>query len=100
MTTSNPWYDYRLRLIWLVGIGAGGFLLLGLIVFGLALVDMTLAETTARVLGFSWVFAFAVASVRATRFPCPRCGKRFFVGQWHNPLASKCMHCGLPKYQS
>ena len=100
-TTLNPWHDYRLRLIWLAGIGAGGFLLIGLIVFGLALVGMTLPETTARALGFGWVFAFAVASIRAARFPCPRCRKTFFAGQWHhNPLANQCAHCGLRKYQS
>jgi hypothetical protein len=98
---SKSWDDYRLRLLWLAGVGAGGFLLIGLIVFGLALAGMTLSETTANALGFAWLAAFAFGALRFSRFPCPRCRQPFFRARWHgNPLATKCMHCGLPKYQS
>ena len=34
-----------------------------------------------------------------SNWKCPRCGKAYFW-KWtgHNPFASKCVHCGLPKY--
>src|SRR5947208_2186536 len=47
----------------------------------------------------AWMLAFAVTSVRLSTFPCPRCGKWFFAAWYfHNPLARRCVHCGLPKW--
>jgi predicted RNA-binding Zn-ribbon protein involved in translation (DUF1610 family) len=44
-----------------------------------------------------WMAAFAVAGFRVSHFPCPRCGNAFFAKWWfNNPLARKCVHCGLP----
>src|SRR5690242_2009372 len=54
-------------------------------------------------LSLLWFVAFVMMYVRLRRWPCPRCGKRFFShcerrGIW---LSSKrCWHCDLPKYSS
>jgi hypothetical protein len=47
-------------------------------------------------LGVSWFLSCAVASVRLSRFRCPRCGRAFTVrGFSGNPSTDKCLHCGL-----
>jgi hypothetical protein len=44
-----------------------------------------------------------LASVRFSRFRCPRCGNRFDAvtsfGFGHNTFAKKCRNCGLRKWQ-
>jgi predicted RNA-binding Zn-ribbon protein involved in translation (DUF1610 family) len=41
-----------------------------------------------------WV-GVLVTSLSLTRFPCPRCGKRFILAWWCSWLTYRCMHCGL-----
>jgi len=47
----------------------------------------------------AWMLAFLITRLRITSFLCPRCGKFFFSILWYrHPFASKCVHCGLPKW--
>ena len=47
----------------------------------------------------AWFLFLAVAVVGAGCFACPRCRRRFFQAwRWGNPFASRCLHCGLPKW--
>ena len=59
------------------------------------------------VVALAWMTAFAVVGYRKWNFQCPRCGELFFHKfndrPWrmvwrHNPLARRCMHCGLQKW--
>jgi hypothetical protein len=44
----------------------------------------------------AWAAAFAGAGFHRATFPCPHCGKWFFIWVgFHNPFSRKCMHCGL-----
>jgi hypothetical protein len=53
-----------------------------------------------------WVavlFMFFRAASEYSYWSCPRCGKPFHyvakgLGNWNNPFAGKCVHCGLPKW--
>jgi len=57
------------------------------------------SETPVYFIAGAWMIAFAVAGSRVSMFPCPRCGKWFFATWYfHNPLARRCVHCGLPKW--
>lgn len=62
---------------------------------------------TLFVVALAWMIAFAVVGYRKWNFRCPRCSELFFRSfddrlwrrVWrHNPLARRCMHCGLPKW--
>jgi hypothetical protein len=51
---------------------------------------------------FAWfavavVLALAVTAQYAFYSTCPRCGQQFASrpGEYHNPLAQRCLHCGL-----
>lgn len=51
-------------------------------------------------------FALLVfGGLRFLRFPCPKCGKHFFMKWWylswnHVLWTRRCVHCGLPKYSN
>lgn len=46
-----------------------------------------------------WFAFVAVTSVGSGFFRCPRCRKLFFCSvYWSNPVASRCLHCGLAKW--
>ena len=48
----------------------------------------------------AWFIALWVSGQRALSFKCPRCEHRFFVRRgFRNGLASKCLNCGLPKWE-
>lgn len=57
------------------------------------------------VFGVLWIAAFFAAVSLKGSFRCPRCGNPFFsrphaLGRFNNPFTRKCLHCGLPKWQS
>lgn len=65
------------------------------------------SEVPVMVVGFLWMLAFAWSSLRASFFPCPRCGKYFRgwnVGLGRHCYATlvgrKCAHCGLRLYEN
>src|SRR6476469_6301279 len=97
MSTPNPWDDYRKRrnLAWFAFLGYVP------VCFTVAVLSMRLFATftPAFVVAIGWMVFFLVAGNVVLRFPCPRCGKPFFAKWWyHNSLARRCVHCGLPKY--
>jgi hypothetical protein len=48
---------------------------------------------------FPWVGFGIVTLIVASTMACPRCGNTFFFSWWwSNPLARRCLHCGLPKW--
>ena len=57
----------------------------------------------AEILNLLWTVAFVVLYLRLRRWPCPRCGKRFYShcerrGLWL--LTNRCWHCNLGKFSS
>jgi hypothetical protein len=48
---------------------------------------------------FPWFGFVVVTLIVPTTVTCPRCGNTFFfTWWWSNPLARRCVHCGLPKW--
>ena len=49
-----------------------------------------------------WMAAWLTCTAVAHYWPCPHCGKRFFItpSGWRMPIlfTSRCPHCGLAKY--
>lgn len=89
----SAWDDYSNRRRWFFGVWLGGFLLLGLL--------MQLVGGAVFPLAILWVLAFLVAAWRLSAFRCPRCGRFFFLTWLYgNLLAQRCLHCGLPKWNT
>ena len=75
----------------------GGFLAIALLV-GL-LSKLSPDDVVFYILGLTWMIAFIVVAIRLQFFKCPRCHHKFFGSAgYSNPLARKCLHCGLPKW--
>jgi hypothetical protein len=93
----KSWQEYRRRrnlfLFFLIGY---------LPVFGIVSVvteKVYDCSTPGFVTALIWLVFIAVSGVRVEIFRCPECGKCFFAKWWyHNILARRCVHCGLPKY--
>ena len=71
----------------------------------LALVLSVHFPAMTMVFGIFWMGGFFAAGVPSGNFCCPRCGKKFFsrpdaTGNRYNRFTSKCLNCGLPKWQS
>src|SRR5437867_2231180 len=93
------WRDYRRRRRWFFGTWLGGFV----IVASLAAIFDRLSLRTAGfwILGPAWMICFLVGALRLQLFRCPRCHRPFFNAYWYgNPLARRCVHCGLPKWSA
>src|SRR2546428_14131174 len=91
------WQDYRRRRRWFFGIWLGGFLVVALVARLLS--KLSLGDLDFAVLGPAWMTAFVVVAIRLQFFRCPRCHRKFFGALlYSNPLAKKCVHCGLPKW--
>ncbi len=94
---APAWQDYRRRRRWFLGIWFGGFLVVALLASLLS--KLSLDDLAFYVLGPVWMVGFVIAALRLSLFRCPRCHHRFFCTWWlGNPLAQKCLHCGLPKW--
>jgi hypothetical protein len=103
---AEKWRDYRRRKWFVYASGAGGFALLVLLMFVSSRFAPCRTPATGNaclvvpwVFGIAWLVTFAVATMRAGSWRCPRCGNLFFSrGLGSNPLARRCMHCALPKW--
>jgi hypothetical protein len=71
------------------------------ITFAFALLTPKLfhAEKPVLVFVILWMMFFAIAGVRYSIFPCPRCGKSFF-STWLYHFTRRCVHCKLPLYSA
>jgi hypothetical protein len=76
----------------------GGFLIA--CVLGISLTALLHAEVPFAVIGGVWILSFLATSLRLSFFKCPRCNEWFSsTCLSRNPFASRCVHCGLPKWQ-
>ncbi|ABS63771.1 hypothetical protein Plav_2157 [Parvibaculum lavamentivorans DS-1] len=96
------WADMRRRRLILLAVFAGylpGVVLLSLIATAvLNAFGAALGENLFFVIGISWMGAFLAVGIWYSWFRCPRCNNQFFMTWWcGNPLARKCLHCGLPR---
>jgi hypothetical protein len=97
MSDADEWTDYRRRrnIFWLVFVTY----VPGVFALGLPLQWLVGSELPIYVVAATWLIAFIVTANRMGAWKCPRCGKAFFRTFWgQNPLARKCVHCRLPKW--
>jgi hypothetical protein len=107
MTTSTPyaaaWRESRRRLWRFLLGGIGGFFLIPVVMALLATLLGTPLPDSVRErlfvgLGLIWFVGCPVLAFRYMRFPCPRCGRTFYMRPFYgNAFARRCLHCGLPK---
>ena len=97
---EQNWNEYR-RLrntFFLVFLGGVPVFLL------VSFVSEKLLHTTApaSVLAVVWFVLFIIYGIRLQLWRCPRCGKWFASTWWCNKsfLARRCVHCGLPKFET
>ena len=96
-TYRAAWADYRRRRNLLIG----SFIafLPGTILVGVPLGTAVGSDIPVTAAGFLILALIAVSSVRLSAWRSPRCRNRYFVKAFvRNPLASRCLHCGLPKW--
>jgi hypothetical protein len=92
------WDDYRQRRALAV------FLLVGFLPAGVCATALSNAligsDKHVDVFALSWMVAYGVASIRFSRFPCPRCDRAFFLyrGWYYHPWTRQCLHCSWPKW--
>jgi len=87
------WADYRRRRRWSIGTGVVGVVTAALVI---TLSNTPLLELVSFwALGLAWFVCLVVVALRFQFFKCPRCHLPFANG---NPLATHCLHCGLPKW--
>jgi predicted RNA-binding Zn-ribbon protein involved in translation (DUF1610 family) len=90
------WADYRRRrnVVWgaFLGFLPGGPLI------GVPLNRLFESETPVVVIALAAQMAIVVAVGRYGAWRCPKCGERFHLSRrLSNPLARRCLHCGLAK---
>lgn len=95
---APAWRSYRNRLaavvvaivglvLWVDGADALVRLLLG-------------GDALVHALEAAWITLGAGALAWYGAFPCPHCGGAFHYAPWDaNPIASRCLRCGFPKWQ-
>jgi hypothetical protein len=107
---QREWETYRARktrlVIWIVAVFLGFPPFLTLVAF----IDRKLFSSTSLVFpaAFVWGALYMFVGSRLRVFPCPRCGKNFLGGVFHDPadlltrpkafLGRECVHCGLRKF--
>src|SRR3954471_8603017 len=92
-----PWDEYRRR--WRVAWVVLLTYLPAVVVLGVPMKWVTASDLPVALLASAWMTGILLAGWRAGVFPCPRCGRPFFLrGMIGKLLARECVHCGLPKY--
>lgn len=97
MNYEDQLKDYRSRrnILWIVFATCVS----GALALALSLQWLFDSEVPVSAVVAAWMIAFVVAGARMSWWPCPRCGRSFFSTLWmQNPLATRCVHCGLPKW--
>ena len=97
---AEQWKEYRKRrfMFWCVLLGGVPFVgLCGYILD--QILPVRVSNPAMLALGSALLLTYGVAGVRLTSWRCPRCRKEYFVrGILVNQLASRCLHCGLEKW--
>jgi hypothetical protein len=99
MASTNQWDEYRRRrnIFWLVWVTY----VPGVLALGLPLRSLLSSDIPIYVVAVAWMIAFVVSGNWMTMWKCPRCRQAFFRTFWGgNPLATRCVHCRLPKWTS
>ncbi len=93
----SQWADYRRRELMVVGLGLA---LLFVLVGTFLLKPLVGEDRSFLVLFVVWAICALVVSNFALFWHCPRCGKPFHIdfGRVSSSFATKCVHCGLPKW--
>jgi hypothetical protein len=107
---QHEWEAYRVRKRKLVVCTIAVFLGFFPFLLVVAFIDRKLFSSTSLVFpaAFVWAAFYMFTGSRLRVFPCPRCGKNFFAGIFHDPadlltrpkafLGRECVHCGLRKF--
>ena len=101
MSYHQQWQDYRIRgfLFWFAFLTY----IPGIILVSIPLTRLLHSDKgkigVIGVVAILWTVAVALTGIYKTRWKCPRCHQPFQQWQPGNPtaIASRCMHCGLPK---
>ena len=97
LQTISLWSDYRSRRRWVFVICLT--YIPAVFALGYPLMRLFGSEIPIYVVAGVWMLAFIVFANYMEAFRCPRCRRAFFRSWWfHNPLARRCVHCGLPKW--
>jgi hypothetical protein len=100
MGYKTKWRDYRKRGILFLMVFLTFFATVPLI--GVPLEYLLKTEIPVYFVAISWMIAFVVTGWRLAYWKCPRCNNWFFakglLGFYCNPLARRCLHCGLPMW--
>jgi len=94
---ENGWTEYRrrYRLFFAVFLSY----VPGVFLVSVPVMWLSGSETPVYLVAGAWMLAAVVTWVRLSTFRCPRCTKWFAAGWYfNNPLARRCVHCGLPKW--
>lgn len=93
------WNDYRRRVRWFIAAWLGGGIAATML--AVALSRTSAGAWAPMTVGAVWIVFFALAAAHLQLFRCPRCNQQFFKATWYYwPLAGRCVHCGLPKWQA
>jgi hypothetical protein len=93
----SSWDNYRKRRrLFLIAL-LGFFPFALLVMFPLSYVCQS--DTLGYRAGLAYLVFYGIASLQFAFFPCPKCGKSFFVKWWYNNFFTRqCVHCGFPKW--
>lgn len=97
VTYADNWKELRNRERLAIGLLLGYLPVLA----GLAklISYITTSENPVIAMAIAWIIIFTWASIRVTFFPCPRCGKHFYMNRYFiTTFGRKCPHCGLHRY--
>jgi hypothetical protein len=93
----EQWRNLRNREWLVIGLFLG--YLPGVVGIASVISKFTPSETPVLVVALAWMATFAVTGLRVSFFPCPRCGKHFYMNKYFiTTLGRKCPHCGLHRY--
>jgi DNA-directed RNA polymerase subunit RPC12/RpoP len=94
---AEQWKDLRRR-EWVVVVLFAGYIpsVAGAAWF-ISSITTTDSDGPMIAIAIAWMLAIAVAMLRVTYFPCPRCGKHFYMAAFF-VTGRKCPHCGLRRY--
>ena len=93
--SGDPWQEYRRRR----NLALFAFFGYVPVIALFAVITETLLHVTTPVFvaAISWMLLAVIVGNWFIRFPCPRCGKPFFMKWWgYNTFARRCLHCKLP----
>ncbi|WP_404308968.1 hypothetical protein [Neorhodopirellula lusitana] len=94
MTTWDS-YRHRRKVFWILILTY----LPGVALAAIAMQRWTGSDDAAMIAAVAWMAAYGVAGWRCGHFPCPQCGRPFFIWRFtYHVWTGQCLHCNLPKW--